>query len=242
MISVLMGILATMNTAIAVPIGYQLIPSSFQNTGTIGTTEHPTINGGMMNAIDHAPINQSVPVEVQPASHALQNIAPNENTPFQDNWATNTKVKQVLLNAASQGKLEYVLKKSEQMGLPSSVAIVPMVESQYQTQVISPKGAAGAWQLMPAVAKDYGISNQDRFQFPESTDTALQLLNNLHHQFNNWDLAFAAYNAGSKRITDALQKNPSAKNVNDLDIPQETKEYVRRIKNINDTLGGMSDS
>jgi membrane-bound lytic murein transglycosylase D len=155
-------------------------------------------------------------------------------------YTTNEKVKRILINAAESGKLDYVLKKADQMGLPASTAIIPMVESQYQTDAVSPKGAAGAWQLMPSVAKDYGISNQDRFQFTASTDAALKLINSLHNQFNNWDLSFAAYNAGSKRIMDALHKNPSAQNVNDLDVPKETKEYVSRIKNINYALGVMS--
>jgi len=58
----------------------------------------------------------------------------------------------------------------------------------------------------------------------------------LHQQFGSWALAFAAYNAGSKRVELALRKNPKARSIKDLDLPKETKQYVSRIMSINKKL------
>lgn len=206
------------------------------NTNEIGTPDHPTIEGGIINSTDNVIVNNNaMSVETKiPIINAKQNILPQQHQPsFQDDWATSGKIKQFLTAANTQGKLDYVLKKSDQMRLPASIAVLPMVESNYDGNAISTKGAGGAWQLMPETAERYGIKEQDRFRFSTSTDTALKLLSDLHQQFGNWELAFAAYNAGSNRIRIALQKNPQAKSIDELELPLETKVYVKRIMSIN---------
>lgn len=197
-------------------------------TRQIGTSDHPTIDGGIINTTENIPAS---PVESQHSA-----TEKTVSLPFQDNWATNATVKQMLQAASHGGKLAYVLEKSETMQLPASVAIVPMVESHYNPKAISQKGAAGAWQLMPATAKDYGLSSNERFEFETETDAALTLLKDLYHEFSNWELTFAAYNAGSQRVKDAIKKNPRAMTVDALDLPSETKIYVKRLIALNQKL------
>ena len=246
---------------ILIPDTMEPISGVLVNTSAAGTVDHPTINGGVINITYHlsgkdeqrfltkqskkSKQSQQFTLKRMPALQPLYSKSLQGNNfsqrsqkqePFADDWANSKKVKQLLMMAASQGKLNYVLKKTEQMKLPASVAIVPMVESNYQINALSPQGAAGAWQLMPSVAQDYGIKTQERFQFTTSTDTALKLLNHLHQQFGNWELAFAAYSAGSQRVVTALRKNPTAKTIDALDLPQETKTYVKRIRGLNETL------
>jgi len=227
-------------TAVLVPVKKALItfpkhlhpiPGMVTYTHHIGTPDHPTIDGGIINTTDKTPVNSddSVPIQ-RPVSHHRKTKSP---IPFKDDWATDAKVKQLLLAASQSGKLEYVLKKSEEMALPASVAFVPMVESHYDNAAISPKGAGGAWQLMPSTAKDYGLPINERFLFKAETDVALKILQDLHHEFSNWSLAFAAYNAGAQRVKNALQKNPQAATVEELDLPQETKTYVQRMIGLN---------
>ena len=127
------------------------------------------------------------------------------------------------------------MKKSDEMQLPASVALIPLIESGYQN-VVSPKGAAGVWQLMPAVAHDYGITPAERFQFEPATDTALKLLRQLHQKFGSWELAFAAYNAGATRVETALHQQPKATSIQELNLPIETQQYVKKIMQINNFL------
>lgn len=155
---------------------------------------------------------------------------------IENHWVTSSELKQLVHEATREGKLKYVLQTTKTMGLPASLALVPMVESHYHNHSVSAKGAAGAWQLMPSTAKEYGLKQQDRFQFKKETHTALQLLKDLHQQFGSWELAFAAYNAGSHRVKTALAKNPKAQGLDDLDLPLETKTYVKNIINLNDTI------
>ncbi len=212
------------------------IQPAFIYTHCVGTLDHPTINGGIINSTEGVDLDgpsKGQGISQQKAKSVLMSSNEPPQKSFNDEWATNERVRRLLLAASRHGKLDYVLKKTDQMKLPASVAVVPMIESNYDKNAISPKGAIGAWQLMPSIAKEYGIQDQDRFQFATSTDTALTLLNDLHQQFDNWELAFAAYNAGSKRVSDAIQKNPSATSIDELALPHETKRYVERIREVN---------
>lgn len=152
---------------------------------------------------------------------------------FDDHWVNINSAKGLHNAASKDGKLDYVLKMSQKMHLPPSLAIVPIVESNYKTKMVSSAGAAGVWQLMPETAKDYGINRRERFQLAASTKAALNLLKDLHAKFHNWELAFAAYNAGDSRVAHAIRKNPGAQSIEELDLPRETKNYVFRIRKIN---------
>lgn len=229
------------------PVVLKPVNGVVQHTDFIGTSDQPTFDGGIINAADGLAIN-TVPENVSnrtyqnihaksQAKTLSHNVDPESQAKiqpaFHDNWATSARVKSLLHKAAQDGKLAYVLDKTEKKGLPASVATVPMIESNYQNDALSSKGAAGAWQLMPSTAKDYGVAKDERYKFHPSTEAALNLLNDLHTQFGNWELAFAAYNAGTKRVQDALRKNPKAQSVQELELPRETKDYVKRIMAIN---------
>jgi hypothetical protein len=241
------------------PKGLKSVDSVFHRTAWVGTLEHPTIDGGMINAADGMPINREQPkiaseVKVQKnilvpenpdnagkqvatmSLEVLEKSAQDKNKKFNDTWATDGHVKRLLNEAAKEGRLDYVLSKAEEMGLPASVALVPMVESRYQMHALSHKGAAGPWQIMPETAKDYGLQVHQRFEWVPSTQAALRLLNDLYGRFGSWDLAFAAYNAGAGRVEKALKKDPSAKDVYELDLPKETKMYVKRLHQVSSVL------
>lgn len=215
-----------------------------QHTDFIGTEDNPTMDGGIINAADGLAVNSFA---VKPVlQHLNTEITAEKQTPaaaniksFQDNWATSNKVKTLLKEAAKDGKLDYVLKKTDEKGLPASVATIPMIESAYQETAKSSKGAAGVWQLMPLTAMDYGVNKNERYNLKPSTDAALDLLNDLHKQFGSWELAFAAYNAGAKSVSKALQQNPRAKSVQELNLPKETKDYVSHVMALNKTLESL---
>lgn len=156
-----------------------------------------------------------------------------------DSWASDPKLERVLKQAASEGKLSYVLDQAKKANVPASVAIVPMVESNYNKTAVSPKGAGGAWQLMPGTAGDYGLSSSERFNFTSSTNVAIQILDSLHQKFGNWALAFAAYNCGDQCVVNALKKNPHAKDIDELSLPKETKQYVHKIIQLNQLIAGL---
>ena len=238
------------------PILLEPVNGLSKHTDFIGTTEEPTLDGGIINSADGIVVakhdeniqqnnaTKSVSNTLAMREHSVskkQEESPQKTTPqtnntnqaFKDDWATSDKVKKLLLQAVKDGKLEYILQKTNEHNLPASVATVPMIESNYKDKSLSPKGASGLWQLMPETAKDYGISHEERNKLQPSTEVALNLLHDLYKRFGNWELAFASYNAGAERVEKALKQNPKAQHIDDLNLPNETKNYVKHIMAVN---------
>jgi hypothetical protein len=83
-------------------------------------------------------------------------------------------------------------------GLPTGLLnAVMMQESGGNPKAVSPKGAQGLFQFMPATAKDLGVDPYD----PESSaDGAARYLKQHLDKFGSLDLALAAYNAGPGNV------------------------------------------
>lgn len=82
---------------------------------------------------------------------------------------------------------------------PDLVKAVALVESGFDPHAVSPKGAGGLMQLMPATAKRYGV--RDVFDPLENLRAGIRHLRDLLDEFGgNVTLALAAYNAGSGAV------------------------------------------
>jgi soluble lytic murein transglycosylase-like protein len=92
-------------------------------------------------------------------------------------------------------------------------------ESGFKPHVVSPAGAQGIAQFMPAVAAEQGLHNP--FDPVQALKASAKFVANLVERFGNLGLAAAAYNAGSKRVTDWLHGRGK--------LPVETRNYVRSI-------------
>jgi soluble lytic murein transglycosylase-like protein len=91
-------------------------------------------------------------------------------------------------------------------------------ESGFRPCAVSPKGAMGLMQLMPATAAQFGA--KDPFDAEQNIAAGAKFLKELVQRYGgDLSLALAAYNAGPERV-DAAGGIP--------DIP-ETKDYVRKI-------------
>jgi LysM repeat protein len=116
--------------------------------------------------------------------------------------------------------------------LPDDLKYVAVAESDLLPNAVSPKGAGGPWQFMPATGRAYGLSQKgsydERYDHERSTDSAFLYLKNLHSRFNNWALAIAAYNCGEGRIQDQMRSQGVSDYYN-LKLPLETERYVLRI-------------
>jgi soluble lytic murein transglycosylase-like protein len=105
-------------------------------------------------------------------------------------------------------------------GLPEALLLAVMaVESNFDHQAVSEKGAMGLMQLMPGTAKDMYVSDAwDPDQNIEGGARYLRLLANEYG--GDMVLTLAAYNAGPDAVKRAGDSVPN--------IP-ETREYVRRV-------------
>lgn len=86
------------------------------------------------------------------------------------------------------------------------VAAVVQQESNFDPDAISPVGAMGLMQLMPATAAEWGLTRP--FDAAANLDTGAAYLAWLLGRYGSVDLALAAYNAGPGRV-DACQCIPN---------------------------------
>lgn len=130
----------------------------------------------------------------------------------------------------------HIVEQLEQRGMPSELALLPMIESAFQPKATSPKGAAGLWQFMPATGRQYGLKwkkgYDERRDLVASTRAALDYLEFLYDEFDDWMLALAAYNSGEATVHRAIKKNQRAGKSTSfwsLPLPEETKNYVPKL-------------
>ncbi len=116
-------------------------------------------------------------------------------------------------------------------GVPQQLAALVLVESGGWSTALSPKGARGLWQLMPDTARRYGLlvtsDHDERLDIYKSTRAAARYLRELHEQFKDWSLVFAAYNAGEQKVQSAIERS-GANDFSRLSslLPTETRNYV----------------
>ena len=140
------------------------------------------------------------------------------------------------LSARASRYLYHTVKEAERRGMPTELALLPVIESSYDPAATSSAAAAGLWQFIPSTGRIYGLQQttgyDGRRDVVESTRAAYEFLGSLYNQFGSWELALAAYNAGPGRIQQAINRNKAAGLPTDywsLKLPQETMNYVPRF-------------
>ena len=106
--------------------------------------------------------------------------------------------------------LHYIVEHIDRGALPMDLALVPMVESAFEPTAVSPKAAAGLWQIIPSTGQERGLMLAEgydgRLDIHTSTGAALGYLRDLNKLFDgDWLLALAAYNAGPRAVQDAIK-------------------------------------
>lgn len=119
----------------------------------------------------------------------------------------------------------------EAQGVPDDFKYLAVIESDL-SNAVSPSGAAGFWQFLKGTAKDFGLetgkSVDERYHVEKSTAAACRYLKESYKKFGDWALVAAAYNAGNRRISEAMEEQ-QVKSYYDLLLSEETSRYVFRI-------------
>lgn len=143
----------------------------------------------------------------------------------------------------SQRYLFHVVEEVEKRGMPTEIALLPMIESAYNPRAYSTSSASGIWQFVPATGKYFGLKQNwwfdNRRNITFATDAALNYLQKLHAMFGAWDLALAAYNAGEGTVSRAIDRNRKLGLPTDyesLNLPPETRNYVPKLQAIKNLM------
>jgi soluble lytic murein transglycosylase-like protein len=103
---------------------------------------------------------------------------------------------------------------------PLLVRSVVAVESNFNPYAVSPKGAQGLMQLIPATARRFGVTNP--FDPASNLEAGVRYLKYLKDLFQDERLALAAYNAGEG----AVQRH------NGIPPYAETRDYVEKVRRL----------
>ena len=133
--------------------------------------------------------------------------------------------------------LYYIVDQIEERGLPTELALLPIVESAFDPFAYSHGRASGLWQFIPTTGKRYGLTIDywldARRDIPAATNAALDYLENLHQSLDrSWYLALAAYNTGEGNVRSSMRRNHRHNrpvNFWSLRLLPETRAYVPRL-------------
>ncbi|MCK5917034.1 MAG: lytic transglycosylase domain-containing protein [Cocleimonas sp.] len=134
-------------------------------------------------------------------------------------------------------EIDFIINKSAQRYSVDAnlIRAVIAVESCYNARAVSPAGAQGLMQLIPATADRFGVTNS--FDVKQNINAGTKYLRFLSKRFNG-DLrkVTAGYNAGEGRV-DQYSRAP----YNGVPPYKETRNYVKNVLRIYGELSGNYD-
>ncbi len=143
----------------------------------------------------------------------------------------------------SKRYLHHIVEELEKRGLPTELALLPMVESAFNPMAYSRAHASGLWQFIPSTGKTYNLQQNwwydARRDIVASTNAALDYLEFLYGMHGDWHLALASYNWGENAVARAIEKNKAKRLPTDyssLTMPQETRFYVPKLQALKNIL------
>ena len=149
-----------------------------------------------------------------------------------------TTVKNIFSNwlARSEKYIPIMKNLLKDNGLPEDLVYLALIESGFNPYAYSIRKASGPWQFIYLTGKRYGLKVNwwvDERRDPEkSTIAAAKYLKDLYDMFECWYLAAAAYNAGERKIVNAM-KRYRTEDFWELTkyryLKQETKDYVPQM-------------
>lgn len=133
--------------------------------------------------------------------------------------------------------LYYIVEEIEKRGMPTEIALLPMVESAFNPMAYSRSHASGLWQFIPSTGKNYKLSQNwwadSRRDVIASTSAALDYLQVLYNMHGDWHLALASYNWGENGVARAIERNRAKGLPTDyqsLKMPAETRGYIPKLQ------------
>lgn len=144
----------------------------------------------------------------------------------------------------SRPYMHHIVEEIEIRGMPTELALLPMVESSFNPMAHSPAQASGLWQFIPATGKRFNLEqnwwHDQRRDVVASTSAALDYLQTIYNMHGDWHLALASYNWGEGSVKRAIEKNLSRDMPTDyasLTMPNETRHYVPKLQALKNIFG-----
>ena len=134
----------------------------------------------------------------------------------------------------SRRYLHHIVEELEKRGMPTELALLPVVESSFNPLAYSSARALGMWQFIPATGKTYKLQQNawfdQRRDIIASTDAALDYLQTIYEMHGDW---------GENAVGRAVEKNRKLGLPTDyahLKMPTETAYYVPKLQAIKNII------
>ena len=135
--------------------------------------------------------------------------------------------------------LYYIVDEIERRGLPTELALLPMIESSYNPLALSRSKASGLWQFIPSTGRHFNLTQNhlidERRDVVASTQAALDYLEYLYEMQGDWQLAVVSYNWGEGSVQRAVRRNLELglpTEYRDLEMPEEPRNYIPKLQAI----------
>lgn len=133
--------------------------------------------------------------------------------------------------------LYHIVDELERRGMPMELALLPMVESNYNPLAYSRSRASGLWQFIPSTGRNFNLTQNslvdERRDVIASTNAALDYLQTIYEMHGDWHLALASYNWGEGAVARALKHNIERglpAEYTHLRMPDETRNYIPKLQ------------
>jgi len=143
--------------------------------------------------------------------------------------------------------LYHIVEEVEKRGMPTELALLPMVESAFNPMAYSRAHASGLWQFIPGTGKRFDLEQNSwydgRRDVVDSTTAALDYLTKLHDMYGDWHLALASYNWGENAVRRAIARNKAQRKKTDyasLRMPKETRHYIPKLQALENIIANPS--
>lgn len=117
-------------------------------------------------------------------------------------------------------------------GVPDDLKYLMAIESNVSETAVSVAGAAGLWQFMREVGREYGLevsmTVDERYNVRKETEAACTYLKKAYARFGDWMTVAASYNGGINGIARRREQQHQSKAL-DLTLVEETSRYMFRI-------------
>ncbi len=152
-------------------------------------------------------------------------------------WYAERPEQMRIMVERSRRYLFHIVEELEKRGMPTELALLPMVESAFNPMANSSARASGLWQFIPSTGKNYNLEQNwwydARRDIVASTSAALDYLEFLYELHGDWHLALASYNMGENGVLRAMARNRTQGKPTDyehLPMPKETRYYVPKLQ------------
>ena len=153
------------------------------------------------------------------------------------------KEREYIIHIFSKGKKYFprALEVLDRFDVPQELQMIPILESNFNANAVSPVGAVGYWQFMSTLAKEYGLRIEGKYDerrnFGKSTIAAAKFFRDQLDYFDDdLLLSVAAYNCGQGRVRASIKKygkpNATFWEIKRY-LPSETRKFVMNFIALN---------